>query len=110
MGELGEDYGEDKAFWALKGRTIEVRVGQYMYKVRMFDAAHQDSTSLGNWKGWDGPAAADGTRVMKFENGQKCWNGPQRSLKVTVKCGEEDKLTDVTEGAPASTQQFCSRR
>jgi protein kinase C substrate 80K-H len=95
--ELEQDFGEDSAFWSLKGQSIEMQLGQYTYKVAAYDAARQDSTSLGSWKGWDGPAKADGSRVMKFEGGSKCWNGPQRSMAVTVKCGVENALVDVAE-------------
>jgi len=34
---------------------------------------------------------------MVYDNGEKCWNGPQRSISVTVICGEEDKISDVRE-------------
>ena len=95
--ELEHDFGEDSAFWSLKGQSIELQLGQYTYKVAAYDAARQDSTSLGSWKGWGGPAKADGSRVMKFEGGSKCWNGPQRSMAVTVKCGVENALVDVAE-------------
>ena len=35
------------------------------------------STDLGSWEGW-----ADDYTTMEFKNGQACWNGPIRSLKV----------------------------
>jgi len=39
----------------------------------------------------------DGSRVMKWENGAKCWNGPKRSATVYVTCGPETKLISADE-------------
>lgn len=35
--------------------------------------------------------------VLVFDRGQKCWNGPARSLRVALACGPEDVLSAVTE-------------
>lgn len=48
--------------------------------------------NLGRWKGWD-------NNVMKYEGGDRCWGGPERSMRVTVLCGGEDKALDVMEPA-----------
>ena len=50
------------------------------------------STSLGNWEGFD-----HGHSVMKFTHGQHCWNGPARSLTVTMRCGGADAVLKVEE-------------
>lgn len=34
---------------------------------------------------------------MTFEQGQSCWNGPQRSAIVKINCGQENKILSVTE-------------
>jgi len=36
-------------------------------------------------------------RVMQFSNGDRCWNGPDRSLKVRLRCGLSNELNDVDE-------------
>jgi len=36
-------------------------------------------------------------RIMQFSSGDKCWNGPDRSLKVRLRCGLTNDLTDVDE-------------
>ncbi|KAI7752246.1 hypothetical protein M8C21_023167 [Ambrosia artemisiifolia] len=36
-------------------------------------------------------------RVMLFTNGDKCWNGPQRSLTVRLRCGSKVELADIDE-------------
>ncbi|PQP93762.1 hypothetical protein Pyn_09972 [Prunus yedoensis var. nudiflora] len=39
----------------------------------------------------------DSYKVMVFANGDKCWNGPDRSLKVRLKCGLKNEVADVDE-------------
>lgn len=34
---------------------------------------------------------------MLFNNGDSCWQGPRRSLSVTLKCGLNHKLTQLEE-------------
>jgi protein kinase C substrate 80K-H len=34
---------------------------------------------------------------MIFEHGQACWNGPERSLKVFMECGESNEIYSVSE-------------
>ena len=36
---------------------------------------------------------------MIFERGVQCWNGPQRSTKVNVRCGAESKIVSASEPA-----------
>ena len=35
-----------------------------------------------------------------YEGGAKCWNGPSRSMTVSLVCGNEDELMDVEEPSP----------
>lgn len=77
-----------------------------------------DQTSIGKWKGieravsqgvetdrpFEGHAKLEGGEhpllsgdVLVFDRGQKCWNGPTRSLKVELACGMEEILSAVTE-------------
>lgn len=50
-------------------------------------------------------AEGDGSDAMKllsgevlvFDRGQRCWNGPSRTLRVALACGQEDILTNVAE-------------
>ena len=75
---------------------------EYIYKLCPFDKAVQVSkanngeTSIGKWVSW-GPEDKDKYMSMKFENGLACWNGPQRSTKVILSCGLENKVISVTE-------------
>ncbi|KAK2194125.1 hypothetical protein NP493_2g09049 [Ridgeia piscesae] len=99
---LDIDFGGETEFYPLYGECFEMTDREYTYKLCPFDKATQRSknggseTSLGKWSHWDGP---DGNKysVMKFEKGQNCWNGPDRSVKVNVNCGKENQLLTATE-------------
>lgn len=41
----------------------------------------------------DGKGLGKGERlIMKYENGQYCWNGPSRSTRVVMACTEKDEI------------------
>ena len=65
----------------------------FTYEMCPYDKASQGSTSLGRWDGFGG----GGHTEMRFSNGQVCWNGPARSLVVSVECGEANKIITVDE-------------
>eukprot|EP00434_Breviolum_minutum_P001624 symbB.v1.2.001433.t1/scaffold58.1/size370606/2 len=88
----GEDE-QELAFSGLTDRCIEKSIGEYKYKICFFKDAKQDSISIGNWKGW---SSSSGTPVGTFDGGQYCPGGPERSLTVKFRCGNEE-LLDVTE-------------
>lgn len=75
---------------------------EYIYKLCPFEKTVQKSkansgeTIIGNWKSW-GDNENTKYLTMKFDNGLACWNGPQRSTKVIVSCGLENKITSVSE-------------
>lgn len=35
--------------------------------------------------------------TMLYDRGQSCWNGPQRSTRVTLECSDKNELLDVFE-------------
>ena len=35
--------------------------------------------------------------MFKFEGGLRCWNGPQRSVKVHIRCGAETNVISAEE-------------
>ena len=98
------DYGPDHAWAALKGQCFDLDENQYTYRLCMFDKttqkdrnSHHD-VSLGYWNSWAGPES-DKYSVQKYDRGQSCWNGPERSTMVEIKCGEETKLLEASEPA-----------
>jgi hypothetical protein len=96
--EAATDFGPDAAFFPLKGKCFDVKIQQYTYSACPFGSAKQDSTSLGTFSGWrvaTGGNADYGT--MLFSSGTRCWNGPDRSMKLEFSCGAADALTAVEE-------------
>lgn len=101
VGGRGQDEGSGE-FFMLKDTCHTVTAGKYDYEVCVDGKATQkdkgakSGTSLGKWQGMS-VEKETGKRVMKWENGQKCWNGPARSATVYVTCGAETKLLSAEE-------------
>ncbi|KAI9595917.1 glucosidase II beta subunit-like-domain-containing protein [Syncephalis fuscata] len=101
------DYAPDQRFASLDGKCYTLDVHEYTYEVCMFDNVRQkkqgeySDTDLGRFRGWDLSAPPNDSeakyRVMRFEEGLQCWDGPQRSVKVELTCGIEEKLLSVEE-------------
>lgn len=94
--KLQYDFGKDKEFYSFYGRCFESKQNKYVYKVCPYKQASQEeghsTTRLGHWDKFD-----DAYRVMIFSNGDRCWNGPDRSLKVRLRCGLTNEVADVDE-------------
>lgn len=94
--KVKHDFGGEKEFYSLYGQCLELKQNKYVYKVCPFKQATQDeghsSTRLGSWDKFE-----DSYRIMRFSNGEKCWNGPDRSLTVRLRCGLKNQITDVDE-------------
>ena len=73
-------------------RCFEANVDKYVYEVCPFKSAAQKdggmSTSLGLWKGFE-----SNYKILSFQNGQQCWNGPSRSLRVSHSCNLKQALS-----------------
>lgn len=63
----------------------------------LFDKAVQKAkggggeTNIGQWGKW---TSSDS---MVYEGGAQCWNGPKRSLRVGLECGEANEAESVSE-------------
>ena len=96
------DYGPNREFAVLQDQCFEYTDREYTYKYCPFSKGSQrpknggHETSLGNWARWDGPEN-DKYSVQLYEKGQNCWNGPDRSVKVHLKCGLEHQLLSSSE-------------
>ncbi|KAK9273448.1 hypothetical protein L1049_018258 [Liquidambar formosana] len=94
--KLKHDFGPEKEFYSFYDRCFESKQNKYVYKVCPFKQASQveghSTTRLGRWEKFE-----DSYRVMLFLNGDKCWNGPDRSLKVKLRCGLKNEVTDIDE-------------
>ena len=93
---IERDYGPDDALVSLLGQCFEQKIDKYKYSVCPFGEAKQDGTRLG--KNTDAHIdQTTGIATLKFEGGEGCWNGPSRSLTLTLKCSDRDRLTSVEE-------------
>ncbi|CAG8502938.1 18603_t:CDS:10 [Acaulospora morrowiae] len=104
--KLSKDYGSQEEFAKLDGECFERNTGEYTYSVCMFGAATQKSnndhtsTHLGNFEKWIGAESKDDPAYYTkqiYENGIRCWNGPERSVKLQLECGVENKIISVSE-------------
>lgn len=97
-----DKYGTDGELFALRNDCYTYDTGKYVYEVCLFGAAKQKEgpgsggTNLGSWS----EATVDdktGQRVWKWLNGNKCWNGPNRSLTAFITCGPTTRILAVEE-------------
>ena len=99
---LGTSFGEDHEFSPLFEQCYEYTDREYTYKLCMFEKVTQRGknggreTSLGNWDKWNGNEGSK-FNSMLYSKGEKCWNGPDRSIVVHLKCGVEDKIVSAYE-------------
>ncbi|XP_057757444.1 glucosidase 2 subunit beta isoform X1 [Arachis stenosperma] len=94
--KLKHDFGPESEFYSFYDRCFESKQNKYTYKVCPYDQASQEegysTTRLGRWDKFE-----DSYKVMAFSNGDRCWNGPDRSMKVRMRCGLKNEITDVDE-------------
>jgi len=113
--DLEKDYGPAGIFRALKDKCVEKESGEYIYAHCFLSRTTQKpkkgggETNMGNFVRFDteyvdddlppdGKGVGRGDRiVMRYENGQHCWNGPARSTNVILACSEEDEIYKVSE-------------
>jgi len=113
--DLAKDYGPEDIFRALKGKCISLDSGEYTYELCWMDRVTQKSkkggsqNSMGEFAGMgtiqvdeevsaDGKGLGSGERItMKHENGQGCWNGPNRSVLVVLACAPTEEIWKVVE-------------
>ncbi|TMW69713.1 hypothetical protein Poli38472_001869 [Pythium oligandrum] len=88
-----KEYGEDRVLYAVSEQCFSTPSGEYTYSMCFFGSAKQDSTSLGKM---EDPDPANPNELI-FQGGTTCWNGPARSLKVTMECGATTELYNVDE-------------
>jgi len=113
--DLEKDYGPNDVFRALKGRCISTDSGEYTYEFCFMERTTQKSkkgggnTNMGTFVRIDrivvdedlpadGRGIGSGERIaMRHENGQHCWNGPNRSTTVVLACAEKEEIWKVFE-------------
>jgi protein kinase C substrate 80K-H len=101
--QLNVDIGRHGEYAAFIDQCYDYDERDYIYRVCMFKEVKQISRANGNndvligrWDSWSGPANNRYER-MTFNKGVTCWNGPTRSMTVTLQCGIEHRIMDVRE-------------
>ncbi|KAK2594281.1 hypothetical protein QQS21_007987 [Conoideocrella luteorostrata] len=113
--DLKKDYGPSDIFRAIKGKCASIDAGEYEYELCYLDKTMQKSkkghgnTNMGNFvrierqmaddeERLDGKSLGKGERiVLKYEDGQQCWNGPRRSTDVWLGCADKEEVWRVSE-------------
>lgn len=113
--DLDRDYGTDDVFRALKDKCISKDSGEYTYELCFLSSTKQKpkkgggDTNMGNFvridsEHVDGDVDAEGKGlgsgervVLRYENGQHCWNGPARSTVVVMACSAQEEIWRVSE-------------
>ncbi|KAL4342086.1 hypothetical protein GQ457_08G013590 [Hibiscus cannabinus] len=95
-GKFKHDFGKENEFYLFYDRCFEFEQDKYVYKVCPFKDAKQkggnSETLLGKWVEF-----GNSYRLMRFTDGDVCWNGPDRHLKVKLRCGLKTELTGMDE-------------
>ncbi|KAF2167632.1 hypothetical protein M409DRAFT_21789 [Zasmidium cellare ATCC 36951] len=132
--DLAKDFGPDDVFRALKGVCVETDSGEYTYELCFLEKTNQKPkkggghTNMGSFVRMEkvvvdeelpsnGKGLGSGERyAMKHENGQHCWNGPNRSTTVILACSEENEIWKIMEEEKCvyrmevGTPAVCERR
>ncbi len=93
--KLGRDYGADGAMRGLIGQCFKKKLTQYEWEHCPFDVVKQHEhgryiASLGDYQKTEDD-------IMFYSGGAGCWNGPSRSVKVTLVCGATNDVISVDE-------------
>lgn len=91
----GHDYGPDSAMRELRGKCIKKKVSQYEFEHCPYDKVRQYEhgrlvAQLGTFYKVEG-------HEMVYKDGAPCWNGPDRSVRVQLQCGEKNDVISVDE-------------
>mmetsp|Transcript_4319 Transcript_4319/g.13047 ORF Transcript_4319/g.13047 Transcript_4319/m.13047 type:complete len:439 (+) Transcript_4319:81-1397(+) len=91
---VGDD-AKDLAMRTLAKDCIDAKFGPYTYTycafwdIRQFQRGRQ-LANMGRWGRYE-----DGKQV--YENGSQCYEGPKRSTRVTLICGDNSEILEVAE-------------
>lgn len=98
--ELVKDYGENDVLRSLTD-CIETNIGDYKYKLCLHSSLEQINkdnkpTKIGVFEHIEYSDSTNNYQI-RFNRGERCWNGPVREAIVDVVCGTEQKILQVTE-------------
>ncbi|KAJ1975982.1 hypothetical protein H4R35_002898 [Dimargaris xerosporica] len=116
--QLAKDYGPDDMFLKAADDCIDREVGEYKYTLCFLGKATQKSmtghsnVNLGKFSKWgiatDNKSDSAFYQEQVYDNGDRCWNGPLRSVKVYFECGTQSQILQVSEPAKCEYQMKVS--
>jgi len=103
-----DGFGKSGEWKKLDGTCVEKESGEYVYSVCFFGSANQRSNkgggthSLGQSTSWNRSPSTEPGRLayysrQSYENGERCWNGPERSVQLELTCGTENAILTIAE-------------
>ena len=97
--DLSRFVGPSAEYQHMLGACYAAKIDKYSYTVCPFGEAKQDGTKLGVMEPLEPPdtTTTGSHTTFRFTNGEHCWNGPKRSIAVSLACAGEPKLGGVTE-------------
>ncbi|OJD13530.1 hypothetical protein ACJ73_09193 [Blastomyces percursus] len=122
--DLDKDYGRDSVFRSMKGSCISKDSGEYTYELCWLEKTKQipkkggSQTTMGTFSTFTtvtvdeqnsaGKVVPQEKIALEYTNGQTCWNGPARSTKIVLECGEQDEISKVTEDEKCVYSMFVT--
>ncbi|OAX81270.1 hypothetical protein ACJ72_04388 [Emergomyces africanus] len=122
--DLNGDYGPDSVFRSMKGSCLSKDSGEYTYELCWMEETKQipkkggSRTTMGRFSAFTtvtvdeqdsfGKVVPQKKLALEYTNGQTCWNGPARSTKVVLGCGEKDEILKVTEDEKCVYSMFVT--
>jgi len=86
------DFGPNARYAYMHDQNYLLTSQEYTYTLKTFKEVTQGHTRVGSWGSWQNDYS-----VMKYENGERCWGGPDRSIAVHVVCGKDTQIIEVKE-------------
>jgi len=89
---LNFDFGPGAKLSYMNEQTYTFQTPEYTYTLKPFKDVTQGHTRVGSWNSWE-----NDYNVMKYDKGERCWGGPDRSMSVDLVCGIDTKIVEVKE-------------
>lgn len=93
------DYGPDEVMRALHGSCKKSKIMQYEFEHCPFDLVRQyeHGHAIAVLGRYDQIKNENNRTFMTYKDGDRCWNGPVRSIEVRLDCGSEEEIVSVDE-------------
>lgn len=92
-------YGPDGVLRPLHGICVKTKVMQYEFEHCPFDLVRQyeHGHAIAILGRYDSLKHEDDNIVLEYKDGDRCWNGPVRTIRVQLVCGVMEDVVSVDE-------------